>query len=138
MAKNTIDESITTVKPATIAPIDKIGAMNQDVQSVLASIGGAGNAGLALSMLRQIDRLAAEICSPEFLALLDCSSRASGSGFSFALRFSRDGEKRANKWHRSTQKQWAGIASFAEGVPLLRDRINTVHSTVMRKAAAID
>lgn len=127
-----------TVTPAKIAPIDKIGAMNQDVQSVLASIGGAGNAGLAYSMLRQIDSLAAEICSPEFLAILDCTSKASGTGFSFALRFSKDGERKANKEQRSTQKQWAGIASFSEGVPLLRERISSVHSTVMRKAAAID
>lgn len=140
MAKTTTTyKSINaTVKPATIAPIDKIEAMNQDVQSVLASIGGAGNAGLAYSMLRQIDSLAAEICSPEFLAILDCTSKASGTGFSFALRFSKDGERKANKEQRSTQKQWAGIASFSEGVPLLRERISSVHSTVMRKAAAID
>ena len=123
---------------AKLAPIDRIQHMHDDVQSTLASIGGAGNAGLAFSMLRQIDSLAAEICSPEFLAILDCTSKASGTGFSFALRFSKDGERKANKEQRSTQKQWSGIASFSEGVPLLRERISSVHSTVMRKAAAID
>ena len=139
MAKTTTTyKSIATVKPASITPIEKIGAMNQDVQSVLASIGGAGNAGLAHSMLRQIDSLAAEICSPDFLSILDSSSKASGTGFSFALRFSKDGERKASKGQRATQKQWSGIASFAEGVPLLRERISNVHSTVMRKAALID
>lgn len=136
MTKTKIDKSTNEVTPAKIAPIDRIAAMNGDVQTTLASIGGAGNAGLAFSMLRQIDSLAAEICSPEFLSILDSSSRASGSGFSFALRFSKDGERKANKTQRSTQKQWAGIASFAEGVPLLRERISNVHSTIMRKAAA--
>lgn len=139
MAKTKIDKSINaTVTPAKIAPIDRIAAMNGDVQTTLASIGGAGNAGLAFSMLRQIDSLAAEICSPEFLAILDCTSKASGTGFSFALRFSKDGERKANKEQRATQKQWAGISSFAEGVPLLRERISNVHSTVMRKAALVE
>lgn len=138
MTKTKIDKSTNEVTPAKIAPIDRIAAMNGDVQTTLASIGGAGNAGLAFSMLRQIDSLAAEICSPEFLSILDCSSKASGTGFSFALRFSKDGERKANKEQRATQKQWAGIASFAEGVPLLRERISKVHATVMRKAALVE
>lgn len=135
MAKTT-----TTYKSINdkIAPIDRIAAMHDDVQTTLASIGGAGNAPLAFSILRQIDALAAEICSPEFLALLDCTSKASGTGFSFALRFSKDGERKANKEQRSTQKQWAGISSFSDGVPLLRERVAKVHATVMRKAALIE
>ena len=139
MAKTTTTyKAINEITPAKIAPIDRIAAMHDDVQATLASIGGAGNAPLAFSILRQIDALAAEICSPGFLALLDCTSKASGTGFSFALRFSKDGERKANKEQRSTQKQWSGIASFAEGVPLLRERISKVHSTVMRKAALVE
>jgi len=139
MAKTTTTyKSINEVTPAKIAPIDRIAAMNGDVQTTLASIGGAGNAPLAFNILRQIDALAAEICSPDFLAILDCTSKASGTGFSFALRFSKDGERKAGKAQRGIQKQWAGIASFSDGVPLLRERISKVHSTVMRKAALIE